>query len=126
MAYGEMVHSETDTLGIEYRLFIDRDDLEVRGNALASGDDDEDRAAEDEINERLDRGDVWAWASVAVEAHFMGCKGSDHLGGCSYRDTTDFIQPGGWYWDDMKAEAKADLIRSAEIGSKAYAALVKP
>jgi hypothetical protein len=103
----ELFHTETID-GIEYRLYAMQDDLQVRGNALVSGDDDTDRDAEDEIIDRLDRGDIWAWASVKVEAvldvdgeEFIG---DDYLGGCSYADYRDFIAPGSYY-DDMKAEA---------------------
>ena len=43
------VHHETDANGITYRLLIEQDLTPVRGNALASGDDMADKAAEDEI-----------------------------------------------------------------------------
>jgi len=115
------VHSETDTRGVRYDLFIEQDDLSVRGNALASGDDAQDRACEDEILERLEAGDVWAWASVEVRASFDGFEASDYLGGCSYRDTADFLA--GGYYEDMKAEALASLIGSLEGACKAHALL---
>jgi hypothetical protein len=107
----ELYH--TETIGeIEYRLYATQDDLQVRGNALVSGDDDDDRQAEDEIIERLESGDVWAWASVKVEAVIEvdgeEITGEDYLGACSYADYRDFIEPGGYY-DDMKVEAKNDL-----------------
>jgi hypothetical protein len=80
-------------------------DVEVRGNALASGDDAEDKDAEREIIERLERGDVWAWASVKVVASWGDFKAeSDWLGACSYEDEESFREPGG-YFDDMKREA---------------------
>ncbi len=91
-----------------YELEADFDDLPVRGNALASGDDAEDKRVEDEIIERLNNGDVWAWASVKVTARWKGLEGTNYLGGCSYVDEKDFKSPGGYY-EDMKAEALADL-----------------
>ena len=105
----ECVHKVEEN-GITYRLYIEQDELPVRGNALASGDDAEDKPCEDEIIERLENGDVWAWANVNVEAsvyiegqHFQG---DDWLGGCSYANTADFVQPvkpgEGSYWEDMK------------------------
>ena len=36
-----------------------QDDIPVRGNAMASGDDATDRECEDDILTRLDSGDVW-------------------------------------------------------------------
>jgi len=42
------------------------EDIPVRGNALASGDAEADRACEDEILARLEAGDIWAWCTVRV------------------------------------------------------------
>ena len=66
------------------------DDCPVRGNALASGDDAYDKKVEDEILERLDNGDVWAWAVVEVRAGYGDLSASDYLGACSYESEKDF------------------------------------
>lgn len=96
---------------VTYTLDCQPEDIPVRGNALASGDDKEDRRAEDEIIERLENGDTWAWASVLVRAEWNGFTGTDGLGCCSYRDEADFCQPGGYY-EDMKQQALYDLHRT--------------
>jgi hypothetical protein len=96
---------------VEYRVFASMEEIAVRGNVLASGDDAADKACEDEIIRRLEQGDVWAWASVNVRAIWRGFQGNDYLGGCSYKNEDDFTQPGGYY-DDMKEEALADLKRN--------------
>lgn len=93
---------------VEFILEAKQDDLQVRGNALASGNYAEDKRVEDEIIERLDNGDIWAWASVKVTARWKEFEGVDYLGGCSYYDEKDFKQAGG-YWEDMKATALDDL-----------------
>lgn len=98
---------------VEIVLRVEPDSEPVRGNALASGDDALDREVEDQIIARLDGGDVWAWAFVTVEARYAGLVGKDHLGACSYNDEKDFRTPGG-YFDDMKAEALADLQRQID------------
>ena len=115
--------ANTETInGVTFTLEIEPEDLEIRGNALASGDDAEDREAEDSIIAQLESGNLWAWCSVKVTATAGGVEGVDYLGGCSYRDTAEFIQPGGYY-DDMKAEALAELkVRLAEA-SAAHVAL---
>lgn len=96
-------------------LTVEQDDTPVRGNALASGNDEDDRECENAILRRLNRGDEWAWCVVTVTAsvEFEGetFKGRDTLGACSYRDEADFRQPGG-YLDDMKASALDDLRRT--------------
>lgn len=82
---------------VDFEIEVHQDDTPVRGNALASGDEDEDRACEDEILRRLDQGDVWAWACVRVIATCEGFRGeSSWLGGCSYRSERDFrLEVGG-------------------------------
>jgi hypothetical protein len=93
---------------VTFTLTAEYEDIPVRGNALACGDDAEDKACEDEIIARLDRGDVWAWAYVTVTARWRDWKGSATLGACSCTDEDDFRTPGGYY-DDMCAEALAEL-----------------
>lgn len=98
---------------VVFTLTAEQDDTPVRGNAMASGDDSVDKAYEDEIIQRLDNGDVWAWASVKVTSSYKSFKGTDHLSGCCYKDEKDFMQPGGYY-DDMKKEAYNNLITKLE------------
>jgi hypothetical protein len=81
----------------------------VQGNALASGDVAEDKAAEDAILERLERNDIWAWCTVRVVARVEGLEivGDTYLGCCSYADEADFKT--GGYYEQMCAEAREDL-----------------
>jgi hypothetical protein len=77
--------------------------VRVRGNAMASGDDEFDRQIEDEIVSRLESGDIWAWftAKVTVRDSY-GREASDYLGCCCYEDARDFKR-GGYYLDMIKA-----------------------
>ena len=93
---------------IEFRVNAVDDDLPVRGNAQASGNDDSDREVEDGIIDRLEDGDVWAWALVTVTAHWKDFVGQSVLGGCSYKDEAEFISSGGYY-DQMCEEALKSL-----------------
>ena len=99
---------------VTFHVVCEPEDMPVRGNAMASGDDALDREVEDEILARLGAGDVWAWCSVRVEAVFVvgtvPYKGEACLGGCSYESEEDFTAPGGYY-DDLCNEALADLNR---------------
>lgn len=82
------------------RLIATQDDTPVRGNAIASGDDEEDRKYEDLILARLATGDVWAWAQVEVQATLPdGRTGSAYLGGCCYEDEDDFKTDNPYYED---------------------------
>lgn len=86
------------------------EDMPVRGNTLASGDPEEDRAQEDEILAQLDAGNEWAWCCVRVTATWEGFKGVAYLGCCSYSDEASFMV--GGYAEDMTNEAFADLAAS--------------
>ncbi len=86
--------------------------VQVEGNASASGDDAFDRKVERAIIERVEQGDVWAWAMVTVTVSWGPFSASDHLGCCSYADEEDFRQPRG-YFDDMVAEAVTELNKVA-------------
>jgi hypothetical protein len=98
-----------DDSKVSYDLEVFEDCTDVRGNAMSSGDDDFDKEVEDAIFERLDNGDVWAWALVKVTATYegRGCVGVDYLGCCNYLDEEDFVT-GGLY-DEMKAGARREL-----------------
>jgi len=78
-------------------LTAEQDDIPVRGNALASGDDDVDHKFEDDILARLDDGNVWAWAAVTMTAEYLGHSGADHLGACSYANAEDFRVANDYY-----------------------------
>ena len=97
-----------------YIIIIHEDDLPVKGNAMASGDDDLDTKVENEILERLDQGDTWAWASVevkcSVNVNGETFSGSDHLGACSYKDEENFKT--GGYYEQLMAGAMKDLIEN--------------
>src|SRR4051812_45365254 len=98
-----MVHvREVTAEEAEFEVSPQPELVPVRGNALASGDDDEDRKYEEEILRRLGNGDPWASCVVVVTATWNGFAGRAALGGCSYRDRADFCTPDGYY-PDLKA-----------------------
>jgi len=79
----------------------------VRGNAMASGDDEFDTEVEDDILSQLDDGNEWAWATVKVTGSYFGMESHQFLGCCSYRSEADFKSCG--YYTDMQSEVLADL-----------------
>lgn len=103
----------------EITLTVEYDDTPLRGNAMASDDADFDKQVEDEILERLDSGDVWAWAHVRVTASveidgYGTVEASASLGGCNYLSEQDFRE---CEYDGMESEAR-DALR-AEIFEQA-------
>ena len=102
----QTVHTE-DFKGAKIVVEICEEDTRIRGNAVASGDDAEDKEIEDKIIEDLENGNLWAWASVRVTASLEAFEASDYLGCCSYRNTEDFLA--GGYFEDMRGLAFEDL-----------------
>ena len=97
-----------DSKGIEIKVTALDETCPVRGNALASGDEADDRACEDKIIARLDRGDIWAWCTVKVTVTYRGVLSADeYLGSCSYDSEADFRAAG--YFDDMVAECISQI-----------------
>lgn len=92
---------------VVFTTSIEPEYIEIRGNAMASGDDQVDKAYEDEIIRQLENGNEWAWCAVKVTAKWKGLEASNYLGGCSYKDEQDFMNCG--YYEDMKLEAFISL-----------------
>jgi hypothetical protein len=106
---------------VTFELTIEEDDTLVRGNAMASGDDEADRECEDAIITRLRGGDLWAWCCVKVTATWRRWSAADYLGGCSYDGETDFRVSSGHY-EDMCHEALARLNEVVRADYEALAA----
>ena len=104
-----------DDSKVSYELHVEFDGTPIVGNAMCSGDDDYDVLVEDEIIERCNGGDVWAWALVRVTARYDGVdniEGVDYLGCCSYEHEEDFKRCE--YYEDMKDQARDDLYTQIE------------
>jgi hypothetical protein len=97
---------------VEYDFDIEEEDLPVRGNAVHSGDPEVDRKIEDEILERLDRGDYEAWcigvvtATVTVDGVRFASQAT--LGACSYNSEEE-VRKACFEDHDLKTEAKEAL-----------------
>lgn len=101
---------------MKYKITISavQDDCPVRGNASAI-DPQTDLEIENEILERLDAGNVWAWASVEVQVTLeSGQTGRAYLGCCSYANERDFIESSG-YFDDLVREALEDAFDQVDL-----------
>lgn len=110
---------------VEFSILAEQDDLQIVGNAMASGDDKVDKEAEAHIFMELAQGNVWAWAYVTVMAKWNNVRGVASLGGCSYKSEEDFKQPGGYY-DDMKQEALDDLNKGLQEMADNIEPLIEP
>lgn len=91
---------------VEFLIECLPEDIEVEGNALASGDKEQDRKAEQEIYRQLEF-NPWAWCTVRVIAKWDEFEGDDYLGCCSYDSEEDFKE--GGYYEDMKTSALENL-----------------
>lgn len=89
---------------------------DVRG-AFGYDTEAENKAAEDAIIERLERGDLEAWCCVKVTATVGDFEGVAYLGCCTLDDK---YGPEDCAWDHgMKEEAKSDLVRELRDAIKA-------
>lgn len=89
------------------------EDIDIRGNVLASGDDAEDNRAEEEVLRQLNNGNEWAWCCIKVTATYGDFEGTDFLGGCSYASREAFIQANDYY-ADMVERAFDELVSQIE------------
>jgi hypothetical protein len=108
---------------VEFVLEVHPEDIPIEGNCSAI-DEDTDAEAARWIYDQLDRGNEWAWCTVVVKAKWKEFEGRDCLGCCSYESEESFRQPGG-YFDDMRAQALADLNRNIANTSKTLRELSK-
>lgn len=99
------------------QIIAEQEEIRIRGNCLASGDDAEDELAAVEIERQLNAGNVWAWAAVEVSASWGGLTASDYLGACSYEGEAGFIA--GGYYEEMRESALNDLIEQARRVARA-------
>ena len=104
---------------ITWAINVEAEDMPVRGNAIASCDDETDRKYEDAILADIDRGNVWAWAQVSVCGEWNGIEEWEYLGGCSYESEEDFTSDD--YYDDMREEIRTRIEERARDIAKAIA-----
>jgi hypothetical protein len=101
--------AKLDTLiKFQYAMEVDNA-VEINGNVLASGDDAEDRKAEQRVWEQLRNGNEWAWCVITVKATIPGIafEGIDVCGACSYESEEQFREHD---LADMQLNARYDLI----------------
>ena len=77
---------------VEFETIVEQDDIPVRGNVMASGDDAFDKECEDEILARLDRGEIEAWCHIGVIARWHGFEGRAGLGANSLGSLSEVEQ----------------------------------
>lgn len=88
---------------VQFEIICHPEHVQVKGNAVASGDDDFDKKVENKIIRQLENGNTWAWCTVEVKATYKSLEASDFLGCCSYKHEKDFMS--GGYYEQMKETA---------------------
>ena len=92
---------------IDWEIEALPEDMSVRGNAVVSGNDEQDKEIEGDIIEDLENGNEWAWCIAKVTGKYNGIEAVEYLGGCSYNSAEDF-ETGG-YLEDMKDEVMKQI-----------------
>lgn len=86
----------------------EEEDSGPRSHLFTGEDEEVDEEACSEIEQRLNRGDLWAWCCAVIEVSFGPFKEVATLGCCSYDNEEDFRNNSG-YFDDMMKEAIEQL-----------------
>jgi|688.fasta_scaffold61797_9 hypothetical protein len=77
------------------KITVRQSDIPIKGNAIASGDDEYDRNVEDQIISDLEC-NVWAWCDITVslelEVDGNTLQGGDSIGACNYRNEKEFME----------------------------------
>lgn len=100
------------------------EDTDVKGNAMASGNADLNRAWEDQILADLLEGKTWSWCTIKVTLRWHDWEGTDYLGCCSYRSKADFIENSG-YFPDMVKTASEELFTNIENAGETFEILAR-
>ena len=104
--------AEYSTDDFEYEIEVHPEDASIEGNALDSGDPEEDERYYQMIREQLAAGNEYAWCSIRVVCRYEGYETDDWLGCCSYASEEDF--KAGGYYEDMIDSAKQAMIEILE------------
>ncbi len=104
---------------VTFTVRIEPEDMPVRGN-FASGDEALDKADEDAILERLERGETEAWCGVIVEAQWEGFKATDAIWAVSLGadETPESYAESNGMLDEARAALNARLGKLARKLSK--------
>lgn len=94
---------------VTFELKVEQEDTPLRGNVLASGDDEADAGAENDVRKALDAGNIWVWCTTTVIARWNGFEGRDNLGCCSYGSEEEFRQDD--CYESLKQSALDNLNR---------------
>lgn len=97
------------TSDVKWTLIAHPEDLSIRGNAIASGDDAYAAEVERQIQRQLDNGNEWAWCCVELRGEFEGLTASDYLGCCSYNESEKDFRSHSGYFEDMEVNVLSDL-----------------
>ena len=111
--------TESDVI---FKLYCMPEDLvSIRGNVMASGDDETDRESESWVLSQLESGNEWAWCIVKVCAVYDDdLQGeSNYLGACSYESEKEFRESD--YFSDLCQEALFDLNEKIHKAAKLIA-----
>lgn len=55
----------------------------------------------------------WAWCTVKVTGSLFTLEASEYLGGCSYRDSKEFVKESG-YFESMQTEVAKELLKQID------------
>lgn len=90
---------------VTFTRTLEEEDIPVRGNCSASGDDAADKEAEEDILAQLRRGNGAAWCCAKVVARWGAFSGTAYLGCCSYETEASL-------WADLADTMQEEALES--------------
>ncbi len=104
---GSIQFPEPEKPEVEFKHWIEPEDIRLEGNVQVSGNDEDDRAQEQWVLDQLEAGNDAAWCQAMVTAKVVindeEFEGRDSLGACSWPSEREL-------WKDQLAEMKANAL----------------
>lgn len=112
---------------ITFTVSTESEDTQVRGNCMATDDPVADKQAEDEIIDRLNRGDESAWCVVVLTAQWEEFKVSSYLGACSFAEglngaecAKQAVEMVKDFKDELVEELNKEILAAIERGDQLH------
>lgn len=115
--YQEIIDNR-EVEGFTVQTYACEEEIPVRGNVIASGDDAADRAAEDEVLRKLEQDGLQHWFMAKVVVSKCGVElAEEYLGCCSYDSFADFLTENGYHSDMVATAMEAARLKIKELAA---------
>ena len=97
---------------VDFNFWVEAEQLVLKGNVQASGNDDDDRQAEQWVSDQLDAGNVYAWCVGMVRAIWNDIQVVSSLGGVSCASRDEFYSEIAPELEDQAYDELVERVRA--------------